>query len=93
MGKDYVMEGWWGTGPPMATQKSPGRFGRPFQDGGGLCCPGRWTPGSRVLPPKARKLTDSLDAWLFKFAGKVGEAALEKLVYCLVAGRFSLTPL
>ena len=47
---------------------------------------------SRVLPPKARKLTDSLVAWLFKFAGKAGEAALEKLVYCIVAGRFSKHP-
>ena len=91
-GVDFVREGWWGAGPPIQTQKSAGRFGRPAQDGGGLCCPGRWTQRDRILPPNAAYFTNSIDAWLKIKAGTEGEALLESIVYNLLAGKFQKHP-
>ena len=47
-GLDSAGAGWRGTGPPRRTRV----MGRPrtFQDGGGLCSPGRWARDRRLLP-------------------------------------------
>ena len=58
--------GWRGLGPPL---KIPDKRGtpRPFWDGGGLCSPGKWPPGSRNLPDgRVRKLGDFLFEQLAK---------------------------
>ena len=91
-GQDYVVEGWWGVGEPIRTQKTAGRFGRHAFDGGGLCCPGRWTQSKRILPPAAKFFTDSIDRWLDIHAGAEGESKLEKIVYGIMAGRFLKHP-
>ena len=43
-----VSVGWRGGGPPRMARHIGGD--KPFNDGGGLCSPGRWTPEKRQLP-------------------------------------------
>ena len=86
-GVDYVRGGWWGKGEPIRTHKSPGKPGRPFQDGGGLCCPGRWVPSHRNLPPKAIMLTSLMDQWLDEKAGSLGEKFFEDICFKVLSGK------
>ena len=91
-GVDFLRQGHWGNGPPISTLRGAGVHGRPFQDGGGLCCPGRWTMQSRVLPANAAWFTASLDSWLVDWAGSEGETALQNLVFKIVSGRCESSP-
>ena len=60
-GKDYIKQGWWGTGPPQSVWKNLIVQGRWMTDGGGLCCPGRWSKSNRSLPPLADEVFQILD--------------------------------
>ncbi|CAE8648411.1 unnamed protein product [Polarella glacialis] len=89
-GEDFIKKGWWGTGPPMRTLKGANRPGRLTQDGGGMCCPGRWPPERRVLPPRGALVQAIVDAWLLKHFGAEG---VDKLAYSYLAGKFLTDPL
>ena len=91
-GVDFVKAGWWGHGEPIATQKVPGKNGRPLQDGGGLCSPGRWTMARRVFPPEAAKLTSLMDSWLDQKSQDIGVDKMEKLCFRILAGGFKEDP-
>eukprot|EP00971_Amphidinium_carterae_P346332 6487712-Amphidinium_carterae.2 len=60
-GEDFVIAGWWGTGPALGAQSD---CKRSFRDGGGWCSPGRWLPSNRTFPPLAQQFSDLLDAQL-----------------------------
>ena len=91
-GIDYVRAGWWGRGDHIKTHKSPGKPGRPLQDGGGLCCPGRWVPSRRNLPPKAIMLTALMDRWLDEKAGSSGEKFFEGICFSVLSGNCKADP-
>lgn len=91
-GKDYKKAGFWGIGDPIHIQKSAGRFGRPMQDGGGLCCPGRWQINQRTFPGGGQYYTDSMDRWLDSLETKLGPTALQDVVYSLMAGKAERHP-
>lgn len=91
-GVDYVRAGWYGLGSPTSTLKSPGRYGRPLQDGGGLCSPGRWPVNRRVLPDKGVALTNSLDAWMDARSDANSEDGRINLVNNILEGKFEDNP-
>ena len=53
-----VKAGWHGSGPPRRSRHMGGD--KPFNDGGGLCSPGRWLPGKRRLAAALPGLRASL---------------------------------
>jgi len=63
-------DGWWGNGHPLRITRGESRT--LFQNGGGLCSPGRWKPSSRRLPTRLaprlllnfRNLANQVDAEL-----------------------------
>ncbi len=87
-GIDYLKTKWWGEGLPTLTHKS-GLPGRRLQDGGGFCSPGRWKEQDRRFPPQAAVLTLALDSWI----EGLDQGLAEKLVFQMMAGRFSEEPL
>lgn len=91
-GTDYVKSEWWGTGDPIAVQKIAGKFGRPMQDGGGLCSPGRWVQAHRNFPPQSDYFTQTMDSWLEEKADGRGEKFLESIVYDVIAGKLDRSP-
>ena len=91
-GVDFIKAGWWGKGDAISTQKVPGKDGRPLQDGGGLCSPGRWPMARRVLPQAAASLTALMDTWLDQKAADIGVDQLEKLCFKIMAGKFTSDP-
>lgn len=91
-GKDYTKAGFWGIGQPIHIQKVAGRFGRPMQDGGGLCCPGRWRISQRTFPSRAKFYTESMDKWLDNYVATTGKDALQDVVYGLMSGKASRHP-
>ena len=66
----------------------------PFCDGGGLCSPGRWPPGKRVLPSALPDLRDRLLGLFEKAVRASSEGADDPLSFMLklAAGRFKTCP-
>ena len=52
--------GWFGMGPPLQVRQN--YRVRPFEDGAGICSPGRWTPKKRLLPDVGNVAEDLIAA-------------------------------
>ena len=52
--------GWFGLGPPLQVRQN--YRVRPFEDGAGICSPGRWTPKKRLLPDVGNVAEDLIAA-------------------------------
>ena len=76
--------GWLSTGPPIKVNHNYKT--RCFEDGAGLCSPGRWRPGYRNLPD-----TDGLGEGLVKAAG-INLDKWDKAIVVLLAGKATVSP-
>lgn len=90
-GIDYIKAGWWGAGDPIKTSTAPGRFGRDFRDGAGLCSPGRWPFEQRILPSQGSQITDMMDAWLLEESHSSG-IPLEKMCLSMMVSQLEFDP-
>ena len=88
-GIDFVKAGWYGKGEAIRTFKGPGRLGRPFIDGGGLCSPGRWVWEERILPSKGSYIQKVLDSWL----DDKTEAFAQDVIFKAFLGKLTTDPL
>ena len=82
--------GWRGTGPPMVG--GAGYKSRPFQDGLGLCSPGRWPPERRRLPSGAPEALRGLIQRELSLLGRQSRYSADEVFRRLIAGATQENP-
>ena len=76
--------GWLGVGPPLKVRQN--YKVRDFEDGAGLCSPGRWPPSKRRLPETGNMVRELTQAM------RLGAAAWERTIYAMMAGKLTEDP-
>ena len=79
---ESIVGGGWSRGEPTSTMKVSVRPGKPLQDGGSLCSPGRGAWEQRRFSPGCGKVTEVLDLMLDRirddpFDGTWGRTGLD----------------
>jgi hypothetical protein len=87
-----ISAGWRGGGPPRMARHIGGD--KPFNDGGGLCSPGRWPPERRRLPSCFGGVKAAMQEQFGKAVLKASGGKDDSLSFMLkmAAGRFKACP-
>jgi hypothetical protein len=85
-------DGWWGAGPPLLVRRGAWREPRPFEDGAGLCSPGRWPRKSRRLPELGKTTGPIIAKILMAWADSI-KGGTRRLVFSLATGRLKESPI